>query len=117
VKLSPKFAIFAVAMSLTITSAAATHKTVSTSDPASYVVDIRDFAFSPRTLVISVGSKVTWKNEDEEPHKLAETNHAFMSPPLDTGEGFAYEFRTVGKYEYFCTIHPHMTGEIIVESK
>jgi plastocyanin len=104
-------------VSLTVASAGGAHKAASPSDPASYVVDIRGFAFSPRTLVISVGSKVTWENEDDEPHKVAETNHAFTSPPLDTGEGFAYEFKTAGKYEYFCTIHPHMTGEIVVESK
>ncbi len=116
-KLVSKSAIFTLAVSLTLTSAAGTHKPASTGDPAPYVVDIKDFAFSPRTLVISVGSRVTWKNEDEEPHKLAETNHVFTSPPLDTGEGFVYEFRRAGRYEYFCTIHPHMTGEVIVESK
>jgi plastocyanin len=73
--------------------------------------------FSPRNLTIPVGSKVTWTNKDEEPHKVAEVNSAFASAPLDTDEGFTFEFKTPGKYEYFCTVHPRMTGTIIVENK
>jgi plastocyanin len=87
------------------------------SDAASYTIDIRDFMFSPRNLTIPVGSKVTWTNKDEEPHKVAEVNSAFASAPLDTDEGFTFEFKTPGKYEYFCTVHPRMTGTIIVENK
>jgi len=109
--------IFALAVSLTITSAVATGAAASASDPASYVVEIKDFAFSPETLVISVGSKVTWKNQDEEPHRIAETHQVFTSPALDTDQVFTYEFKAAGKYKYFCTLHPRMTGEIIVEGK
>ena len=64
--------------------------------------------FTPRDLVVPVGSKVTWTNKDEEPHKVAEANSAFTSQPLDTDEGFTYEFKTPGKYEYFCGVHPRM---------
>jgi len=116
-KLASKCAIFTLAVSLTIASAVGTEAPASTSDPASCVVEIKDFAFSPQTLVISVGSKVTWKNQDEEPHRIAETNQVFTSPPLDTDQMFTYEFKTAGRYKYFCTLHPHMTGEIIVEGK
>jgi plastocyanin len=87
------------------------------SDAASYTIAIKDFMFTPRNLVIPVGSKVTWTNKDEEPHKVAEVNSSFTSQPLDTDEGFTYEFKTPGKYEYFCTVHPRMTGTIIVENK
>jgi plastocyanin len=73
--------------------------------------------FTPRNLTIPVGSKVTWANKDEEPHKVAEVNSSFGSQPLDTDEGFTYEFKTPDKYEYFCTVHPRMTGTIIVENK
>jgi plastocyanin len=86
------------------------------SDEATYTVTIKDFGFGPRQLVIPVGSTVTWTNEDEEPHKVAEIHNAFTSQPLDTDDGFTYEFKTPGEYKYFCTIHPHMTGTIIVES-
>jgi plastocyanin len=87
------------------------------SDAASYTITIKDFMFTPRNLTIPVGSKVTWTNKDEEPHKVAEVNSSFGSQPLDTDEGFTYEFKTPGKYEYFCTVHPRMTGTIIVENK
>jgi len=117
VKFTGKCVILILAVSLTIASAGGTDTRALTSDPASYLVNIKDFTFSPPTLVISVGSKVTWKNQDDEPHRIADTNRAFTSPPLDTGEAFAYEFKTAGNYKYFCTLHPHMTGEIIVESK
>jgi len=112
-----KGAIFTLAVCLSIAPAVGTDAAASTGDPASYVVEIKDFAFSPQTLVASVGSKVTWKNRDEEPHRIAETNQVFTSPPLDTNQVFSYEFKTAGKYKYFCTLHPHMTGEIIVEGK
>jgi plastocyanin len=85
------------------------------SDPPSYTINIKDFMFAPRNLTIPVGSKVTWINKDEEPHKVAEVNSSFTSKPLDTDEGFTYEFTAPGKYEYFCTVHPRMTGTIIVE--
>ena len=88
-----------------------------TSDAASYAITIKDFQFSPRNLEIPLGSKVTWINKDEEPHKVAQINAAFTSQPLETDEVFSYEFRTAGKYEYFCTIHPRMTGTIVVDPK
>lgn len=84
-------------------------------DAAAYAITIKDFAFTPRDLTIRVGSKVTWTNKDEEPHKIAEANSAFASQPLDTDGDFSYEFDTPGTYEYFCTLHPRMTGKIIVE--
>jgi plastocyanin len=87
------------------------------SDAASYTITIKDFEFAPRNLVIPVGSKVTWMNKDEEPHKVAETNNAFTSQPLDRDGGFTHEFKTPGTSEYFCTVHPGMTGKITVEDK
>jgi plastocyanin len=87
------------------------------SNAGSYTITIKDFMFAPRNLTIPVGTKVTWTNKDEEPHKVAEANSSFTSQPLDTDEGFTYEFNAPGKYEYFCTIHPRMTGTIIVENK
>jgi Icc protein len=84
-------------------------------DAAAYAITIRDFAFTPRNLTIRVGSKVTWTNKDEEPHKIAEANSTFASQPLDTDGDFSYRFDTPGSYEYFCTLHPRMTGKIIVE--
>ena len=72
---------------------------------------------TPRDLVIPAGSKVIWINKDEEPHKIAEVNSNFGSQPLDTDGSFTYEFKSAGKFEYFCTLHPRMTGHILVGGK
>jgi len=84
-------------------------------DSATYTIAIKDFEFSPRLLTIHAGSKVTWVNKDEEPHKVVEVNSIFISQPLDTDAGFVYQFDTPGTYSYFCSLHPHMTGKIVVE--
>jgi plastocyanin len=86
-------------------------------EPGTYTITIKDFMFSPRDLVIPAGSKVIWINKDEEPHKIAEVNSNFGSQPLDTDGSFAYEFKSAGKFEYFCTLHPRMTGHIVVGGK
>jgi plastocyanin len=108
---------FAVPLALLASGAGTTKPAPPASDAASYTINIKDFMFTPRNLTIPVGSKVTWTNKDEEPHKVAEVNNVFASRPLDTDEGFTYEFKTAGKYQYFCTVHPRMTGTIIVENK
>lgn len=86
-------------------------------ETASYTITIENFQFSPHNLEIPDGSKVIWINKDEEPHKVAEINNAFASPVLDTDQTFSYEFKSTGKFEYFCTIHPHMTGTVTVNPK
>ena len=86
-------------------------------EPTTYTITIKDFQFSPRDLVIPVGSKVIWVNKDEEPHKVSEVNSLFTSQPLDTDGSFTYMFKSAGKFEYFCTVHPRMTGHIIVGGK
>jgi plastocyanin len=79
-------------------------------------VTISDFAFTPRVITIPVGTAVTWINKDDEPHAVVATeDRIFKSPALDTDESFAFTFMKPGKYEYFCSLHPHMTGTIVVE--
>jgi len=91
--------------------------TPSPSQPGTYTITIKNFEFTPRDLAIPPGSKVIWINKDEEPHKLSEVNSTFTSQPLDTDGSFTYEFKSAGKYEYFCTLHPRMTGHIVVAGK
>jgi plastocyanin len=86
-------------------------------DPGTYTITISNFEFSPRNLQIPAGSKVIWVNKDDEVHKIADVNNLFLSKPLDTDDGFSFEFKAAGKYEYFCSLHPHMTGKIVVEAK
>ena len=77
-------------------------------------VGIGDFEFIPSTLTVSVGTTVTWGNRDEEAHTVNSTTDVFKSPPLDTDEKFSFKFTTPGTYPYYCKLHPHMKGQIIV---
>lgn len=77
-------------------------------------VDIDNFTFKTPTLTIPAGTEVVWTNQDDMPHVVASTKKLFTSPPLDTGDTFKFTFKEPGTYEYFCAIHPHMTGKIVV---
>lgn len=79
-------------------------------------VKITDFAFSPLALTVALGTTVTWTNEDDEPHTVDATTRAFKSGVLDTDQKFSFTFTTPGTYKYFCALHPHMTGTILVEA-
>jgi plastocyanin len=78
-------------------------------------VKIDNFVFGPQTLTVPVGTTVTWTNSDDIPHTSVSTEGVFKSKVLDTDEKFSYTFTTVGTYPYYCTIHPKMTGKIIVQ--
>ncbi|MBX6376159.1 MAG: cupredoxin family copper-binding protein [Acetobacteraceae bacterium] len=80
------------------------------------VVPIENFAFAPGTIEITAGTRVVWINRDDTPHNLvgADEPRLFRSPALDTGEQFAFVFAMPGTYRYFCSLHPHMQGTVIV---
>jgi plastocyanin len=80
-------------------------------------VTISNFAFGPSILTVAPGTKVTWTNKDEEPHTVtsADGGQMFKSPALDTDDKFSFTFDKPGTYKYFCSVHPHMTGMIIVK--
>jgi plastocyanin len=79
-------------------------------------VRIDNFSFSPKEITVAVGTTVTWTNHDDVPHVVASADDQFRkSPALDTDESFSHTFSTAGSYTYFCSIHPHMTGKIIVK--
>ena len=79
-------------------------------------ITIRNFAFEPATLSVSAGSKVVWINRDDEPHLVVSAGGQFpASPALDTDDSYATVFSKPGTYTYFCSIHPHMVGTIIVK--
>lgn len=80
-----------------------------------YDVEIKDFAFSPATLTVPVGAKITWVNKDEEPHTVVSTSDAFKSKALDTDEQFSFTFAKPGTYKYFCSVHPKMVATVVVE--
>lgn len=78
-------------------------------------VKIDNFSFGPATITIPVGTAVTWINRDDIPHTVVSTDKVFKSKVLDTDEKFSYTFDKPGEYPYFCSIHPKMTGKVIVQ--
>ena len=81
---------------------------------AETIVRIANFTFDPPLITVQVGSKVTWKNDDDIVHVIEEKDGAFRSDALDTDGTFSRTFDRVGTIDYFCAIHPHMTGRIVV---
>ncbi len=80
-------------------------------------VKIDNFSFGPVTLTVPVGTTVTWTNRDDIPHTVVSTDDpkTFKSKVLDTDEKFSFTFSKAGTYPYFCSIHPKMTGKVIVQ--
>src|SRR5689334_14908543 len=78
-------------------------------------VKIDNFSFGPTELKVAVGTTVTWTNRDDIPHTVVSTDGAFKSKVLDTDEKFSFVFNKAGSYPYFCSIHPKMTGKVVVQ--
>ena len=103
-------AAFAVAATLPAASARAAETEVKIE------VKIDNFAFAPQRIVVQAGTTVTWINADDAPHTVVSTTKLFKSSALDTADKFSFTFATPGTYEYFCSLHPHMTGTVVVEA-
>jgi amicyanin len=82
---------------------------------ADAAVKIGNFTFAPQELRVKAGTKVTWTNEDDIPHTVVSPPQV-RSQPLDTDQTFSFTFTRPGTYKYFCSLHPHMTGSIVVEA-
>jgi plastocyanin len=78
-------------------------------------VKIDNFSFGPQILTVSPGTKVTWKNRDDIPHTVVSTEGVFKSRVLDTDETFSFTFDKPGTYPYYCSVHPKMTGQVVVK--
>ena len=83
---------------------------------ATSAVVIDNFTFSPQHLRVKTGTTITWTNRDDIPHAIAAVSKLFRSKALDTDEAYSFTFTTPGIYDYFCSLHPHMTGIIVVEA-
>ena len=79
------------------------------------VVTIDNFTFTPPELTVAVGTTVKWLNHDDIPHTVVESNKAFRSKALDTDDAYSFTFASAGTFNYFCGLHPHMVGKIIVK--
>ena len=83
--------------------------------PAATSITIDNFSFTPKEITVSKGTTVTWINHDDVPHTVVSPDKKFKSRALDTDEKFSFTFSDPGVYGYFCSVHPVMTGKVIVK--
>ena len=82
---------------------------------ANVAVKIDNFVFGPQAITVPVGTTVTWTNSDDIPHTAVSTEGVFKSKVMDTNEKFSYTFTKAGTYSYYCSVHPKMTGQVVVK--
>jgi len=82
---------------------------------ANVAVKIDNFVFGPQAITVPVGTTVTWTNSDDIPHTAVSTDGVFKSKVMDTDEKFSYTFTKAGTYPYYCSVHPKMTGQVVVK--
>jgi plastocyanin len=112
-----RFAFVAAMLGAVVGSGLAGGVLVARAASPATAVSIDNFTFTPQSLTVKAGTTVTWTNKDDIPHGIAATNNAFKrSLALDTDDSFSFTFTTPGTYQYFCYVHPHMTGTIVVEA-
>src|SRR5437667_494811 len=103
-------------LNLAIFALAGEMKDVDATSTKQNKIEIKDFAFNPQTLKVKSGEKITWINRDEEPHTIVSVEKQFKkSSALDTDQEFTITAGAPGTYTYFCSVHPKMTGTIVVE--
>jgi plastocyanin len=106
--------LVATVMIATLLMLAAT-PSVAANDQGAAEVKIDNFSFGPQTITVPVGTTVTWRNADDIPHTSVSTDGVFKSKVMDTDEKFSYTFTKAGTYAYYCSIHPKMTGQVVVK--
>jgi len=79
-------------------------------------VRIDNFTFKNPVLTVKPGTTVTWTNGDDIPHTVVSKDGLFKSKVLDTGDKFSFTFAKPGQFGYFCSLHPHMTGTVVVKA-
>ena len=82
----------------------------------SAAVSIDNFTFKNPVVTVKPGTTVTWTNGDDIPHTVVSKDGVFKSKVLDTGDRFSFTFAKAGQFGYFCSLHPHMTGTVIVKA-
>jgi len=114
-----RVSVLAVVVTLVFVFAAYPSKRVRSVEAAQQAataeVKIDNFSFGPPAITVAVGTTVTWINRDDIPHTVVSNDGVFKSKVLDTDEKFSFTFTKAGSYPYFCSIHPKMTGKVIVQ--
>jgi len=86
---------------------------IAAQEPNEVIID--NFTFGPQELTVAVGTTVKWVNHDDIPHNVVNKDKLFRSKALDTDDSYSFTFASAGTYDYFCGLHPHMQGKIIVK--
>ena len=94
---------------------AAARQPVPQAPAASVTVTIDNFSFTPKEITIAKGTTVTWVNHDDVPHTVVDADKVFRSKALDTDDRFSFTFNDAGTFGYFCSVHPMMTGKVVVK--
>src|SRR5437762_13378951 len=103
-------------LNLAISALAGEMKDVDATSTKHNRTEINDFAFNPQIITAKSGEKITWINRDEEPHTIVSVEKQFKkSSALDTDQEFTIAAGPPGTYTYYCSVHPKMTGSIVVE--
>ena len=105
--------VLAMAASLVLTQSSHAAKTEAQAAPSEVKID--NFTFTDSSITVLVGTEVTWVNRDDIPHTVMSDDGAFRSKALDTDDNYSFKFGKAGTYHYFCSIHPKMTGEVVVK--
>ena len=102
-------------INLSMFAVAGEMKDASTGNAKENKIEIKDFAFNPQNITVKSGEKITWINRDGEPHTVVSVGKKFQrSSALDTDQEFSIIAGAPGTYEYFCSVHPKMTGTIVI---
>jgi plastocyanin len=111
-------ASLALAMVIAIVLVLRGARSVAANDqPSAATADVKidNFVFGPQTVTVPMGTTITWTNHDDIPHTSVSAEGVFKSKVMDTDDKFSYTFTKAGTYPYFCSIHPRMTGSVIVK--
>jgi plastocyanin len=116
-KITLRVAALALALGLGVaTSFAAPTSHAAAAAAAGPIVTIDNFVFGPAALTVKVGTTVTWVNRDDVPHTIVADDKSFKSKVIDSDETFAFTFTRPGEFGYFCSLHPHMLGKVVVKA-
>jgi plastocyanin len=107
--------LFAIGVALTLAAQKGVEARTPQANTQSVEVKIDNFSFTPASITVTAGTTVTWTNRDDIPHTVVSDDKVFKSKVLDTDEKFSYTFSKPGTYPYFCSVHPKMTGKVIVQ--
>ena len=112
-RLSPGRAVVVAMLLGPLVGALLAYGAVAAQEPTEVTID--NFTFGPPELTVGAGTTVKFVNHDDIPHSVVDKNKGFRSKALDTDDSFSFTFASAGTYDYFCGLHPHMQGKIIVK--